>query len=287
MVKKYTVFDVINIILLLFLAIITIYPFIYVFAVALNDPIDTVKGGIWLYPRVFTFANFIEAFKDDIIYNSIIISVSRTVITTVLALILNLMLAYSMMDKQLKGRKFLLKFMFIPTLFSGGIIPWFLLVRALRLVNSFLIYVIPALYGFYTMVILRTAFEGVPDSLAEAAKIDGANDFTILFGIYIPLTRAAIATIVLFTGVAQWNDWFAGMFYVTNEHLKPAATILRQLVIEASSSNISSSMGGGVIKSTQSLQMAVLVITVMPILCVYPFVQKHFVQGVMIGGVKG
>lgn len=284
MVKKITVFDVVNYTILFLLVVVTLYPFIYVLAVAFNDSSDTVKGGIWILPRVWTLANFKAAFQSDLIYNSIVISVSRTVITTLLALVLNLMLAYAFLDKKLVGRKFLLKFMFIPTLFSGGIIPWFMLVRDLGLVDSFLLYVIPALYGFYTMVILRTAFEGVPDSIPEAAKIDGANDFTILFRFYIPLSMPAIATIALFTGVAQWNDWFAGEFYISNEKLKPAATVLRQLVTEASGGSMNPS--GGVITNTQSLQMAFLVITVLPILCVYPFLQKYFVQGVLIGGVK-
>lgn len=282
--KRISPFDIVNTLILTALAVVTLYPFIYVLAVAFNDPIDTVRGGVWLIPRVWTLENFTLAFKDDIIYNSVFISVARTVITTFLALVLNLMLAYAFLDKKLIGRKFLLKFMFIPTLFSGGIIPWFLLVRDLQLVNNFWIYVIPALYGFYTMVILRTAFESLPESFADAAKIDGASDLVILFKVYVPLSGAAIATIALFTGVAQWNDWFAGVFYVNDEYLKPAASVLHELVTEASVSD--SSISGGVIKNTQSMQMAFLVITVLPIICVYPFVQKYFVHGVLIGGVK-
>lgn len=284
------VFNVINYTLLVFLGIVTLYPFIYMLAVALNDSTDTLRGGIWLFPRVITFRNFAEAFKDERIINSFFISVSRTIIGTVASVLLNALLAYGVLDKNLKGRRLILKYIFISTLFSGGIIPFFILMRNLNLINSYLIYIIPALYSFYNMIIVRSAFEALPVSFAEAAKIDGAGEFTILFRIYLPLSMSALATIALFIGVFHWNDWFAGAFYVSTQELKPAATLLQEIIASASSN--SGNMNSGVIGSAahnvtpQSLQMAFVIILVFPIICVYPFLQKYFVQGTMIGGVK-
>jgi len=281
-------FQIVNGILLILLSVVMIYPFLYIFAIAFNDSADTLRGGIWLFPRVFTFDNIAVAFQDSRIFNSLVVSVLRVVVTTFLAVILTVMLAYGVLDKKLVGRKFFLKYIFFSTLFSGGIIPFFLLMRDLNLVNSFWIYVLPALYSFYNMIVIRSTFESIPDSLAESARLDGAGDFIILFVIYFPLAMPAIATISLFSIVFHWNDWFAGAFYVSNEALKPAATLLQE-IISSASSDPTGPGGTGTGSSdimSQSLQMAFVVILVTPVIVVYPFLQKYFVKGAVIGSIK-
>lgn len=283
-------FNIVNYTLLTLLGVATLYPFIYIFAVSFNDSTDTLRGGIWIWPREWSIENYAEAFRDDRILNAFGISVSRTVIGTVVSVVLNAMLAFGVLEKNLKGRRFFLKFIFFSTLFSGGIIPFFILMRDLNLLDNFLIYILPALYSFYNMIIIRAAFEAVPSTISEAATIDGAGELRILFQIYIPLSMPAIATIALFVGVFQWNDWFAGAFYVSSQELKPAATLLQDIIASASSNNpnISDSVLGDAAKNVtpQSLQMAFVMILVVPIVCVYPFLQKYFVKGTMVGGIK-
>lgn len=282
-------FRIVNYALLAFLAVITLYPFLYIFAVSFNESADTLRGGIWIWPREWSVANYAEAFRDERILNAFWISVSRTVLGTVVAVILCAMLAFGVLDRSLKGRGFFLKFIFFSTLFSGGIIPTFILMRDLNLVDNYLIYIVPALYSFYNMIIIRAAFEAVPKSLEEAATIDGAGEMRVLFGVYVPLSMPAIATIALFVGVFHWNDWFAGAFYVSSQDLKPAATLLQEIIASASSnSNVTDTVLGSAAQNVtpQSLQMAFVMILVVPIVCVYPFLQKYFVKGTMIGGIK-
>ena len=283
-------FNIVNYTLLGFLGIITLYPFLYMLAVSLNDSMDTLKGGIWIFPREWTLQNFAEAFRDSRIVNAFLISVSRTVLGTAVAVVLTAMLAYGVLDKNLKGRRFALKFIFISTLFSGGIIPFFILMRDLNLIDSYMIYILPALYSFYNMIIVRAAFEAIPESFAEAATIDGAGELRILFQVYLPLSMPSLATVALFLGVFHWNDWFAGTFYVSSQNLKPAATLLQEIIASASSNsgNMNSTVIGSAAQNVtpQSLQMAFVIILVVPIVCVYPFLQKYFVKGTMIGGIK-
>lgn len=285
--KGFSPFQAINGILLILLSVVMLYPFVYIFAIAFNDSADTLRGGIWLYPRKFTFENIAVAFQDARIFNSLVVSVLRVVVTTFLAVVLTVMLAYGVLDKTLVGRRFFLKYIFFSTLFSGGIIPFFLLMRDLNLVNKFWIYVLPALYSFYNMIVIRATFEAVPDSLAESARLDGAGEFLILFRIYFPLSMPAVATISLFSIVFHWNDWFAGAFYVSDEALKPAATLLQEIISSAASDPTGpGGPSGGANIMSQSLQMAFVVILVTPVIVVYPFLQKYFVKGAVIGSIK-
>lgn len=293
-IKKRTsskIFDIINYVLLTLFAIVAAYPFLYILGVSFNDGADLLKGGIWLFPRKFTLQNYILAFTSENILSGFTVSISRTLIGTLASVALISMMAYALIDKKLIGRRFFLKFFFFTTLFSGGMIPFVVLLRDLNLLDNFWVYVLPALYSFYNMIIVRAAFESIPISLSESAKIDGAGDLTIFLKMYVPLNIPVFATIGLFTAVFHWNDWFAGSFYVTTASLKPAATILQDIINESmaslSGNHMNNSLGQGVSNPTpQSLQMAFVVIIVFPIVCVYPFLQKHFVKGVMIGSIK-
>ncbi len=290
-------FEICNYIFMILLCIVTLYPFLYITALSFNDGLDTLRGGVWLFPRKFTLDNYAKILEEDNIINSFVVSTARTAMGVFISLILISMLAYALLDKALPGRKFFIKYFFITTLFSGGLIPSFILFRDLKLTNTFWVYIFPAIYSFYNMVIIRSSFEGIPASIAESAKMDGAGDLTIYARFYLPLSKPVLATIALFTGVFHWNDWFAGSFYISKPSLKPAATLLRdilsQMTFESSGMQninqmMNSALGTQAASSTtpQSVQMAFVLVITLPIILIYPFLQKYFVKGVMIGSVK-
>jgi len=283
------------------LGIVTLYPFIFFLALSFNDGYDALKGGIYLWPRVFTLANYQKAFQNPLMLNSFKISIARTLIGTFLSVFLTAMLAYAISKRQLPGRKYIIFFFFFTTLVSSGLIPRYVLLRELHLYNSFWVYVIPGIYSFYNAIIMKTFFDGIPDSLGESAMIDGCSDIGIFLKIILPLSGPLLATIALFCGVGHWNDWFTGTFFVNKDSLIPAATLLNKLLSEASFqsavgggtsangsslSHINNALQGNNSVTTESLRMTFLIIITTPIIAVYPFVQKYFVKGVMVGSLK-
>lgn len=292
------IFDIINYILLTLLGIATVYPFIYSAVLSFNDGFDALKGGIYLWPREFTLDNYKRAFENPYISNAFKISVLRTVLSVVLSVFLTALLAYALSKRELPGRTFFVFFFYFTSLFGGGLIPTYVIYRQLGLLNNFWVYVLPGLYSFYNAVIIRTFFDGVPDSIPESAEIDGCSELQIFLRIMLPLSTPVLATIALFVGVGNWNDWFTGEYFVTKNELKPAATLLQNLLSEAAYEiggagadkkqiNEMLQLGKQANVTPESLRMAFLMILTVPILCIYPFLQKYFVQGVMVGAVKG
>lgn len=289
--KPRKIFNVINIIFLTLLAIVTFYPFWYVLVASLNEGRDFVSGGVYFWPRVFTLENYSMAFEDKRIFHSLGISIARTLIGTSLSIVLTSLLAYAISVKTLPGRSFFALFFYFSTIFSGGMIPYYMLLRDLGLTDSFWLYIIPSLYSFFNFLILRTSFDNIPTEMRESAYIDGAGDLTILLKIYLPLAVPTIATISLFIGVGHWNDWFVGSYYQSDSDLIPASTLLRILLSEVSgaTAKVGQESSTTALRSytPQSIQMAFVMILTMPIVVVYPFLQKYYVKGVMIGSVKG
>jgi len=304
-VRKMTTSDkiyrVINYTFLTLLAFTTMYPFIYFLALSLNDGFDSMKGGIYFFPREFTLDNYVKAFKNPYIIDAFKISIMRTGLVTALSVFFTALLAYALSVKGWPGKKYFVFFFFFTTLFGGGLVPTFILYRQLHIYNTFWVLVLPAIYSFYNAVIIRTFFTGIPDSLPESARIDGASELGIFLKIMLPLSVPVLATIALFVGVGTWNDWFSGEFFVQNRSLQPASTLLNKIINEASfeSAMGSSNSGSSVIQGNQaleqakqtgttpeSLRMAFVIIIVTPIICVYPFVQRYFVKGVMVGSLK-
>ncbi|GIO54591.1 carbohydrate ABC transporter permease [Paenibacillus cellulositrophicus] len=285
-------------VLLLFCAT-ALYPFIYFLALSFNDGYDAMKGGIYLFPRVFTLENYAKAFSNPLILNSFYISISRTLIVTVGSVFLTALLAYALSRKGLPGRKYIVFFFFFTTLFSGGLIPTFILYRELHILNTFWVLVLPSLYNFFNAIIMKTFFDGIPEGLSESARIDGASELAVFARIILPLSMPVLATIALFVGVGVWNDWFTGQFFIQNEKLQPAATFLNKMISEASFQSMTSSgnSGSAIQNMTQSqmelrgvtpeaLRMTFVIIITTPIICVYPFLQKYFVKGVLVGSLK-
>ncbi|BFH63296.1 carbohydrate ABC transporter permease [Paenibacillus azoreducens] len=295
--RIFSTFDLFNYMMLILFGFLMIYPFIYILVYSLNDGKDSMLGALYFFPRKFTLDNYVQVFDNKQIWQAYKITILRTVIGTVLHVLLCTLMAYALSKKTLPGRTFFTFYIFLPTIFSAGFIPYFITLQKLHLINSFWVYVIPMLFNFMHIVIIRTFLQGIPEEIEESARIDGLNDFQIFMRIILPLSGPVIATISLFIGVAHWNDWFTGAYYVSNKNLIPVQTLLQQMLTEAEA--LSSAMqraaqqGGQTINvnmagaTPESLRMALLVITVFPILCVYPFLQRYFVKGVMIGSVKG
>lgn len=284
------IFDNVNILIMLFICAITIYPIWYVVVNSLNDGVDAMKGGIYWWPREFTFANYKAVFDTPGIVTSFGVTIAKTVIGTVTHVFFTAMVAYAISRRDLYGRNFYMLVGVITMFFSGGLIPYFLLIRDLGLFDNFLVYIIPTMFNFFHLIIFVSFFRELPTSLEEAAKIDGANDFMIFIKVIIPLSMPVIATIALFQGVYQWNDYFAGVIFVNNPDLQPIQTYLYKVVAESSSNQMMTNAAGTVATKTvtsQSIKLATMVVTTLPIMLVYPFLQKYFVKGMLIGSVKG
>jgi len=295
MTKGEKIFNVFNVAFMTIFAVQCLYPFIYTLALSLNDGIDSFRGGIYLYPRIFTLQNYSTIFTDARILNSLAISVARTVLGVALAVTLSSMFAFALAKKTLPGRKFFNWFVFIPMYFGGGLIPYFLICKSLGLVNNFLVYVIPSSIGAFFILLLRVCFLGMPDSLEESAKIDGAGYMVIFWRIYFPLALPSLATIALLAGLGHWNDWFDGTVMVYKSSLWPMQTLLLNITTGSDltaffkDQNLATvNVINRKIKVTpESLKSAMLIVTVAPIVMIYPFLQKYFIKGMMIGSIKG
>ncbi|MCM3440221.1 carbohydrate ABC transporter permease [Metabacillus halosaccharovorans] len=290
---KERVFDIINYIFLLIVMIVTLYPFLNVLAISLNESTDTVRGGIYAWPREFTLNNYLEIMKYDHLVTGFFNSVLRTVIGTILGVFAQAMVAFTLSRADFQGRKFVSTFLVLTMYFSGGLIPGYMLIRDLGLMNSFWVYILPGLVSAFNIIIIRSFMDGIPFSLQESAKMDGANDFTIFYRIILPLCKPVLATIALFVAVGQWNSWFDTYLYNSmNENLTTLQYELMKILDNTS-------MGGNVDAnqmrpneqqqnqvSPESIKMAITMVTVIPIMLVYPFVQRYFIQGMTLGAVK-
>lgn len=286
------IFAAFNYTILILFGIVTFYPFWYVLIASFNTGRDFSRGGVFFFPREFTLQNYEMAFKDPRIMDSLFVSIGRTILGTVLSLAVTALLAYALSVKTLPGKTGITFLFFFTTLFSGGMIPYYIQLRNLGLTSSFWLYIWPGLYSFFNLILMRTNFSNIPEELRESAQLDGAGDIRILTQIYLPISKPVLATLALLIGVGHWNDWFTGAYYQSQQVLKPAATVLQQLLSEATK-NSSIKAGQETILTSmtsytsQSLQMAFVMILTMPIVLVYPFLQKYYVKGMMIGSVKG
>jgi putative aldouronate transport system permease protein len=284
----------VNNVLLVLIAFVTFYPFWNAAVISFNSGMDTALGGITFWPRKFTLENYSIVFQDKRILNGFYISVVRTIIGTVTAILCTAVFAYGMTKRELIGRKFYMAVCIVTMYFSGGLIPTFLLIRALGLMDSFWVYVIPGLISVWNMIIFRTFFQGLPAGLEESAKIDGCGNWSTFFRIVMPLSGPVMATLGLFTAVYHWNDWFFPSIYITNEKLIPVQTMLQQIlnsnIMSEQISQLDSASQGRLAQmksvTSKSLSMATMMVATIPIILVYPFVQKYFVKGVLVGSLK-
>jgi putative aldouronate transport system permease protein len=286
------VFDIVNFTFMTLVMIVTLYPFLNVLAISLNDSVDTVRGGIYLWPREFTLENYVQIFKYDGLITGAKITILRTLAGTFLGLLSGTMLGYVLSRVDFQGRKFMSTFLALTMYFSGGMIPVFILIRDLNMMNSFLVYIIPGMVSAFNVFVIRSFIDSLPYSLQESAKLDGANDFTIYYKIILPLCKPVLATIALFLAVGQWNSWFDTYLYNGNApHLTTLQFELMK-VLQSTQGQTSGMMTGQniaeIVKqvSPESIKMAITIVVTVPILLVYPFLQRYFVKGMTLGAVK-
>ncbi|MBD2868034.1 carbohydrate ABC transporter permease [Paenibacillus arenilitoris] len=288
------VMTVIIYMLLTLLAFMTFYPFWNALVISFNSGMDTALGGVTFWPRAWTLENYGIVFNDARLLNAFFISIARTAVGTATSILLTAVFAYGLSKKELMGRKFYMVLCIITMYFSGGLIPSFLLIRELGLMNSFWVFIVPSLVSVWNMIIFRTFFQGLPAGLEESAKIDGSGNWGVFFRIVIPLSGPVIATLSLFTAVYHWNDWFGPSIYISSEGLLPIQTMLKQIlnsnIVSDQLAQLDSAAQGQLAKmrtvTSKSLSMATMMVATIPIVLVYPFVQKYFVKGVLIGSLK-
>ncbi len=282
-------FDMLNIILMVTICFLALYPIWYVLIHSFNDGNDAVMGGIYWLPREFSLENYRQVFRNNEIVNAFFVSVMRTLIATAFHVVFTGMVAYAFLNKKLIGRKLYMNMGIVTMFFSGGLIPSFILAKNLGLVDNFWVYVFPTMFNFFDLIIFQSFFRTIPGALEESAMIDGANQFTIFFRVIMPLSKPVFAVILLFNGVYNWNDFFMGVFYIIkNSDLHPIQTYLYKMIVASESSKVSM-FSTGISQSaftSTSLQMATMIVTTVPIVVIYPFLQKYFVKGMLLGSVK-
>lgn len=285
-------FDIANYTFMIILTIVTLYPFLNVLAISLNDSIDTVKGGITILPRKFTFSNYIQIFQTDALLSSTFMSVLRTVVGTITGIISTGMVAFVISREDFFAKKFVTMAFIFTMYVSGGLIPEYMLIRNLHLTGNFFVYILPGLISVFNVIVLRSFIDALPFELQESAKLDGANDLIIFIKIIFPLCLPVIATLSLFIAVGQWNSWFDTYLYTgSKKWLSTLQYELQKILLSAQSSGQqdiygSSDMVSQKRVSPESLRMAMTIVATLPILFVYPFVQKYFIKGLTLGGVK-
>ncbi|MEK3903849.1 MULTISPECIES: carbohydrate ABC transporter permease [unclassified Paenibacillus] len=288
------VFHTFNTIFMLFVVTVTLYPFLQTLAVSFNDGSDTLTGGIYLWPRVWTLENYRAVFVSGTIYHAAFISVSRTIISTLLGVFLTTMLAYALAQPQYIFRKKIGLLFILTMYFNAGLIPNYFLIKNMGLLHNFMVYILPSLVSAFNLIIMRTYIRGLPFSLTESAKIDGAGEFRIFWKIIFPLCTPVLATVALFIAVGSWNSWFDTFLYASSD-IKLSTLqyeMMKMLGSIMSTNNDPSMLAGGQNNQVQSLvtpasmRSAITIVTAVPILFVYPFLQKYFVVGLNLGSVK-
>lgn len=289
-------FVVLNYAVITFICITMIFPYLNVLAKAFNDGLDTGLGNIWLWPRKFTLENFQVVIGGKTFLPSVIVTVLRVIIGVVLGLLVQFGAAYALARKRFPGKSIFVTAFMIPMYITAGQIPLYVLLSNLHLLNNFWVYILPSLFSFYNIVIIRTFIQStIPSSLEESALIDGAGEITVFFRIILPLCKPILATIALWLVVYHWNDWTTTLLYIRKSSLYTMQYIMMEMVKESERMQklIASAMMSGKaleessIPTSEALTSAQIVVTTIPIICVYPFLQKYFVKGIMMGSVKG
>lgn len=285
------IFDVVIFIVMAFLVIACLYPFYYTIILSLNDGLDAQRGGFYFWPRKFTLENYSTFFTDARWLRGFGVSVVRTVLGTIVTTILTAIFAYGLSFRKLKMRKAYMGLVIVCMYFSGGLIPFYMLLLQLKLLNTFWVYIIPQALNLFYVIVGISFFEDIPAELAESAKLDGASEMKILIKIVLPISLPLLATIAIFSAVNHWSAWQDSAFYITDSNLRTIGYLLMEVISKSTSTGGSArqlSAAAAASKVTpMSIQAAAMVIAVLPVMVVYPFLQKYFVTGLTLGSVKG
>jgi len=280
-------FGIVNFTLLALIALVTVLPFIHVVAGSFTTSAEMAMKKFVLIPTVWSLEAYQFIFSTNTIFRALAVSIGVTALGTVFSMLITSLMAYGLSRKDLDGRKVLMFLVVFTMLFNGGLIPTFLVVKEMGLIDTYAALVLPLTINAFNMIILRNFFMNIPEGLEESAKIDGCSDFGILFRIVLPLSMPAIATISLFYAVTYWNTYLSAILYLNDSKMWPIQVLLRQIVVLASGLDHSASLDDVVPPPDQAVKMAVIVVATLPILIVYPFLQKHFAKGALLGSIKG
>jgi len=290
--KKLSLFNVLLTLFFIILAVVTIFPFWNILMVSIAPNEYYVKSGVVLFPTSFTFRNYEYIFTSSQVLLATLNSIIVSVLGVIYGMALTVPLAYGLSKGAFPGKKLLITYVLIPMFFGGGLIPFYLVVKNLGLIEHLAALIIPYGINLFYLIVIKNSFTSIPKALLESAQIDGANDFVVLFRIVLPLSMATIATFGLFMTVDKWNDWFSSLLFLTDGRMYPLAKLLRDIIYNnvnvGDPSLINPGLSGEQLYAgMDGIKMATVVIAILPILCVYPFLQRYFVKGVTVGGVKG
>ena len=291
--NRSTAFDWINYAVMVLLAFIMVFPLWYCVAGSLNEGMDYLRGGVFLWPRKWTLANYKAVFLDSAILNAFWVTIWKCLVGTVTSVLCTAMVAYAITRPKLRLKKLYIPFIMLTMFFSGGLIPYFILIVDLGLYDSFWVYVIPTMFSAYNMIIIQSFMRELPSELIESAKLDGASEYRIFFQMILPLSKPVLATIALFTVVTHWNSYFDSMMYTSSQELQTIQLFLKKVITDPSVSRGLGSAATIAIPdqaatlTPQVVKLATMVVTALPVVCIYPFLQRYFVKGVTVGAVKG
>ena len=286
--KKFSSSQFIFGLIMLLISIVTVYPFWYCFVYSFSSAEQAAMTNVVLWPVGFTLDNYATVFKMDIIYTSTLISIFRTVGGVLYTSIITGLASYAISKRAMPGNRAIALFLIIPMYVSGGLLPYYVTISQLHLFNNLLVYILPHGFWAFNMLLMRTYFDTIPPELEESARLDGASELTIFLKIIVPLSMPIFAVIAMFSGVWQWNSWFDASLFVTKFELRPLQNVLQSLIQE-NTADLVMLMQGRIQERTvsaETIRMTTLIVTTLPIVFIYPFFQKYFIRGIMIGAVK-
>lgn len=288
--KKIGIFDVVNVFALGLVAFLCAYPFYYLIIYSLSNSTEVARTDIWLLPAGFTLYNYEVLLRDPDIWHAFFISAARTVVGTILTVICSAFLAYLLTQKELLGRKFFYRMTVATMYLNAGLIPYFIIMKNYGLKNNFLLYVIPGAIGAYFVILIKTYMESLPSELSEAATMDGAGHFRIFWKIIMPVCKPILASVSVFSAVNQWNSWQDNFYLVRERSLKTLQLFLVEMLSTLDMTlinDVNTALDKMQKTSSLSMKACIAVVTMLPVMLVYPFFQKYFVKGIMIGSIKG
>lgn len=290
--RRISAFDVVNILVMVLVIFACLYPFWHTLIGSFNEGRDYIRGGVYIWPRQFTLENYRLIVADNDLWQAYIVTIARAVVGTTLHLLVTTTFAYGFSRRDLMGKKFYAAFCIIPIFFTGGLIPTFMVMKSLHLIDSFWVYIFPRIFAFWNVLIISAFLRTIPESLNESARMDGAGEYLIFFRIIVPLAKPVIMVILLFEGVRHWNLFLDSLVYIpTREGLRSLQHYLMIIITRAQTIAMDNSMDAMLMSDvtlhSDTVKMATMMVTSLPIIMVYPFIQKHFAKGVMIGSIKG
>jgi putative aldouronate transport system permease protein len=282
------IFDSGNVLLLAVLSFLAVYPFIYTTVISFSTASAAMTPGLHLWPKEWSFLSYKMVFQNPDILTGYKNTLFRTIFGTISVLFMTAMVAYPLSRRELYGRKWFILGVLITMIFSGGVVPSYLLIKNLGLIDNRLVYILPGLISGFNVIIMKNFFQSIPESLGESARIDGASEFRILFQIYLPLSKPILATIGLWTAVAHWNAWFDALLYINSDSKQVMQIFLQRVVIANNTELIEKGLINPDIQqfTPETIKAATVIVTILPILILYPFLQKYFLKGIMLGGIK-